>query len=180
MSRLLWMAAVGAMVCGWPAFGQESTRRDFEEFCRAWEGRWVGEVTWIADWPSLGKEGDKVTAYWEGRVVADGHAMTATFFGGDGAGPSLIFFDPSVKQIKWISVDSGGTTRLGVIFKEGTAWRQKTDITKADGTKIEYWNTVTISEDGNVHTWTGSGTTGDQKIEGQRDVWRRVSRSAQK
>jgi hypothetical protein len=38
-------------------------RQDFDEFCRAFEGRWVGEVTWVADWEAFGKRGDKVEAY---------------------------------------------------------------------------------------------------------------------
>ena len=39
----------------------QSTRADFKEFCKAMEGRWIGEVVWVADWPGFGKKGDKVT-----------------------------------------------------------------------------------------------------------------------
>ena len=42
--------------------------------------------------------------------------------------------------------------------------------------KKESTSTVTISENGNMHTWTGSGKVGDKKTHDQHDVWRRVSR----
>lgn len=32
-----------------------STREAFNDYCDAMVGRWVGEVTWVADWPGAGK-----------------------------------------------------------------------------------------------------------------------------
>ena len=86
----------------------ESSREDFREFCETWEGRWTGDVTWVADWPGLGKRGEKVTAYWEGRMAEDGNAMIGKFFGGTGSSTSLVYYDPGVKQIKWLWIESGG------------------------------------------------------------------------
>jgi hypothetical protein len=44
---------------------QTTSRREFKEFCRLMEGRWGGDVIWVANWPGFGKRGDKVTAYAE-------------------------------------------------------------------------------------------------------------------
>ncbi len=180
MNRLLWMAAVGSVVLAWPAYGQESTRKDFEEFCRAWEGRWVGDVTWVTNWEGVGNRGEKVTAYFEGRVVNDGHAMIGTFFGGDGSSTSLIFYDPGMKRIRWIWVDSGGTMNESIMYRHGEEWKSEGIGSKADGTKITFTNSVRITDGGDTHTWTGTGTDGDQAMEQQNDVWRRVGKSLMK
>ena len=63
-----------------PAFGPQSTREDFKEFCQALAGRWVGDIAWIMDWPGFGKRGDKVTAYAENKIAEDGHARHTRFF----------------------------------------------------------------------------------------------------
>ncbi len=157
-------------------FAQEVTRDDFRDFCKTWEGRWVGDVTWIADWPGLGKRGDKVTAYWEGQVTEDGNAMTAKFFGGNGSSTDLIFFDPGVNQIKWLVVESGGRVGENKMYKKDGKWIQEGTGTNPDGAKIKYVGTVTITDDGNTHTWTGSATVDGKKTDDQRDVWRRVSK----
>lgn len=157
-------------------FAQESTREDFREFCEAIQGRWVGDVTWVADWPGFGKKGDKVTAYFEGKIAEDGHALVGRFFGGTGSGTSLIIFDAGAKQIKWIGVDSAGGVSHDIIYKDGKKWVDKSVGSKADGTKTEYLSTITISNNGNTHTWTGSGKVGGEKVDDQHDVWRRVSK----
>ena len=46
----------------------QSTRADFRKLCKAMEGRWIGEVVWVADWPGFGKKGDKFTGYSDFRI----------------------------------------------------------------------------------------------------------------
>ena len=41
----------------------QTTRADFQKYCKAMEGRWIGEVVWVADWPGFGKKGEKVTGF---------------------------------------------------------------------------------------------------------------------
>ena len=57
------------------AHAQESTRTEFNELCRIWQGRWIGDVILVADWPGIGKRGEKVTTYWDNVVTEDGNAM---------------------------------------------------------------------------------------------------------
>lgn len=71
--RTLIFVSFLAIGCfGWRASAQETHQRDssqsdFERFCELMEGRWVGEVTWVADWPGLGKRGDKSVAFLTSR-----------------------------------------------------------------------------------------------------------------
>ena len=158
--------------------GQTSTRAEFDEYCKIWEGRWIGDVIWIADWPGVGgKKGDKVTCYWEGRVVADGNAFLGVFYGGNGTHTSTLYFNPGTKQIKGLAVSSGGTVWNWVVFKKDGKWQVlDTDSSLPDGRNIEGKSTLTISNGGNTHTWTGTGTISGEKMDPRRDVWRRVSK----
>jgi hypothetical protein len=155
--------------------GQTSTRAEFEEYCKAMEGRWVGDVTWIADWPGYGKKGDNVTCYWESRIIADGNALSEVYYGGNGMATGITYFDAGTKQIKGVSVSSGGTVWNWMLFKKEGKWQSHNTGSNPDGSKIEEKNTLTISNDGNTGTWTGTGTIGGEKMDPLHDVWQRAS-----
>ena len=101
-------------VCATPSYGQEATQKDFAKFCADIQGRWVGNVTWVTDWPGFGKKGDKVTAYWEGRTSEGGKLLIGKFYGGDGAETAMTFYDPARKRIRSVGVDSAGTEQIRV------------------------------------------------------------------
>jgi hypothetical protein len=153
-----------------------STREDFQAYCKAMEGRWVGEVTWVADWEGFGKKGDTVTAYGENTITEDGHALMMKFYGGNGSGSGIATFDAGAKQIKYLWVSSSGHVTHGIVSKQGDKWIDKGRGSTFDGAITTFTTTVTITDDGNTQTVTGSGTLGDEKVDDQRDVWRRVSK----
>ena len=95
-----------------PAFSQTSTPADFEDFCQVVVGRWIGDQTWIADLPGFGNRGDKVTAYWDGQLAADGKAIVFEFYGGQGIKIGTRFYDPGTKQIRQVGVTSSGSAFL--------------------------------------------------------------------
>lgn len=159
-----------------PAFGQQSTREDFKEFCQAFAGRWLGDVTWIMDWPGFGKRGDKVTAFLENRITEDGNVVVGRFFGGPGSGSSVFAYDAGAKQIRGNGADSGGTVWTAVFSKQNGKWVSAETGSHADGTKYEGKYTVAISDGGNTHTWTGSTKITGKKADELKDVWRRVSK----
>jgi len=159
-----------------PAFSQESSRRDFREYCKLLEGRWVGDVTWVADWEGFGKRGEKVTAYSENKMAEDGHVMMGRFIGGNGSGTGLVFFDVGAKQIKGLWVSSGGATGRTTIFKKDGTWVRRGSGSEPNGAKNEFTSTLTISNDGKTHTWEGTGTLNGERVDDQHDVWRRVSK----
>jgi hypothetical protein len=154
---------------------QQSTRKDFDEYCQVVEGRWVGEVTLVADWPGIGEKGEVLTAYSENEIKVDGNALTGMFYGGNGAGKGITVFDAGSGQIKGLAVSSGGSAWNVVTFKKNGKWVQTSTGSNPDGTKIEGVSTLTISDDGNTHTWIGTTTIDGKEVDKQRDVWRRVS-----
>jgi hypothetical protein len=158
-----------------PALAQESNRDDFREFCQAWQGRWVGNVTWITDQPGAGKKGEKVTAYSDCKLVDDGGAMIVKYYGGDGSATWLIAFDAGAKRITGLWITSGGLVTRSIIYRNGDKWIEKGDGSYPDGTKTEFLYTITISDGGNTHTWTGTTTVGGKKVDELHDVYRRVS-----
>ena len=104
----VYAAVMTVSLFAFEVIGQESSRADFKEHCDAFVGRWVGDVTWVADWPGLGKRGEKVTAYIEARYIEDGQAMLLKFFGGNGSATLLTVYDAGANQIKSTWVGSGG------------------------------------------------------------------------
>ena len=158
------------------ASAQESSRDDFRAFCQAVEGRFVGKVTWVADWPGLGKKGDKVTAYFEGKMAEDGHALTGRWYAGDGSATGLYYYHAAEKRIKVVWVNSGGGVGQCIISRKGNQWSIEGSGCLADGTKTTSTSTLTITDDGNTHTYTGTGTVGGEKTDDQLDVYRRVNK----
>ena len=154
----------------------ESTRSDFDEYCRLWEGRWIGEVTWVADWPGLGKRGEKVTAYYEGQFSDDRSAFLGKFYGGSGSGTLLTVFDAGTKRIKTLAVDSGGGVSETVTYKQDGQWHERNVGSLVDGRRTAGTSRLTISDGGQTHTLTGTGTLGDKPTDPQKDIWRRVSK----
>ena len=73
------------VLCALPALAQQSTREDFKEFTKAVSGRWIGEITWVTDWPGLGKRGDKATGYSEIKMTEDGNAIIGRQLAGSGS-----------------------------------------------------------------------------------------------
>lgn len=165
-----------ALLTALPAFAQQSTREDFKEFCRMADGRWVGDVTWNADWPGLGKRGEKVTGYSEMKVVEDGQVILTRFFGGTGSSVGTIVYDAGAKQIRWSGGDSGGSTWVSIFYKRDGKWMYALTGCQPDGTKYEATYTITVSDNGNTHRWTGSAKISGKKADEMSDVWRRVSR----
>ena len=159
-----------------PVLGQESTREDFDAYCQMMEGRWIGDVIWVADWPGFGKKGDKVTAYLDFKVTDGGNALVGKYYGGQGSGTSLTFFDSGSRQIKETAVSSGGTVWNTVIFKKDGKWMSESTGSNPDGSKIVGNAVVNISDDGNTHRMSGSTTIGGEKADELRDVWRRVGK----
>jgi hypothetical protein len=165
-----------ALLTALPAFAQQTTREDFKEFCQMMAGRWVGEVTWIMDWPGFGKRGDKVTGYSEIKLTEDGHVMLSRFFGGPGSNAGTIVYDAGAKHIRWSGGDSGGSTWVAILYKKDGKWMSKETGSHADGTRYEGLYTITISDNGNTHRWTGSTKIAGKKADEQNDLWRRVSK----
>ncbi|MBC8875739.1 MAG: hypothetical protein H8E44_40450 [Planctomycetes bacterium] len=156
-------------------FGQTTTREDFEDFCQIMQGRWLGEITLVTDMPGLGRAGEKPTAYVENRIIADGNAIDSVAYAGKGMAKWMTVWDAGSKQIRSLLVTSGGSTVQTVTSKKDGKWVEKRVGSKPDGSPLETKATLTISPDGDTHTW--SGTTFDGvKTEDWQNVWKRVGK----
>ena len=152
----------------------QSSREDFEEFCRVMEGRWIGDVIWITDWPGFGKKGDKVIAYQEWRVVEGGKGLLGRFYGGPGSGSTLVRYDVRTRQIRDRSVSSGGSVWNHLIYKKDGKWHYKTSGSTGEGKKITGSSIRHISDDGKTHRWLGTWEIDGNKLDPLRHVFRRI------
>ncbi|MGI6414813.1 MAG: hypothetical protein ACOX1P_04025 [Thermoguttaceae bacterium] len=161
-----------------PAFGQKATKKEFQEYCKLNQGRWIGDVTWVADWPGFGTKGEKVTGYFVAEMAEDGNAMAIRFFGGNGSATGLCYYDAGAKEIKFVWVHSSGFVTHNNAYKKDGKWIEAGTGTLPDGTKTAAISTLTMSDGGKTMTATGSGTVGGEKTDDQHDVWRRVSNAS--
>ena len=171
------LAVLIVVLLAGPAIGQETTREDFKKWCSQGEGRWIGDTTWVTDWPGFGKKGDKVTTYFEGRVTEDGNAVVTRFFGGAGSSTGLVYYDAAARRIRATFVGTGGSVHRATLWRDGDNWRDIVDVTLPDGTKGTLNRVFIFTDSGNTWTMHTNGKVGDDVIKDQKDVWRRVSKS---
>jgi hypothetical protein len=133
-------------------------------------------VIWTADWPGFGKKGDNVTGYYEASIIADGNALSGVWYAGNGMGTEIHYFDMGTKQIKGVGVTSGGTIFNMIMYKKDGKWQDHRTGSNPDGSKFEEKSTLTISNGGNTHTRSGTGTIDGEKMDPLHDVWQRVSK----
>jgi hypothetical protein len=153
---------------------QESTQEDFTAYCQVLKGRFIAEITWATDWGAFAKKGDKMTAYWEAKLAEDNHLLIGRFLAGKGSDTAFTLYHPSSKQIKTVWVDTNGGVGESVTSRKGCKWVQLWNFTKPDGAKVTMTNTLTVSNNGNTHTWHRIGEDGNESFEST-EVWQRVS-----
>ena len=156
--------------------GQDSSREDFEKFCKMNEGRWICDITWVADWPGVGKKGEKVRVYSQSTISEDGNALIEKAYMGNGSTTRIAGYDAGNKRIKGMEIGSGGNVGQYIVYEESGRWIITGDGSEADGTKSRFSITMTISDNGNTLTFSGSVWMGERKIDVPGDVWRRVSK----
>ena len=152
-----------------------TTKEEFNEWCDAWKGRWVGEVTFVADWPGLGKRGEKVTAYLDATPLKTGKVWCGSSLAVLVLAP---FYSPMTRsrsksnQCQSYPADSPGRQS----FTDRTAHgckKAKEAYQTAKG--VREVTIYTFSESGRKVVTTGSGSVDGKPNEKLADVWRRVS-----
>ena len=138
------------------------------------KGRFTAKITWVIDWEPFAKKGDKTTAYWEARLAEDDHLLIGKCFIGKGSDTAFMFYDPGSRQIKTVWVDTDGGTGESVTFKEANKWVQFWDYTKPDGRKVKMSCTLTVTDNGNTHTWHRIGQNEKGAFEAT-ELWYRAS-----
>lgn len=152
-----------------------TTHKDFREYCKLCQGRWMCDITWAADWPGIGKKGDTVTAYVQHTLSEDGHALISKFFGGQGSETGIWSYDASDGLIKGTVVSSGGAVKSVKVRKTDEGWSSSEVGIEPDGTKVACSFTLTFQDGGKKAIGVGGGTRGEEKFE-FKNVWHKVSR----
>ena len=172
----IYSGVVAASMVVGQAAGGSMTAKDFAEFGDLMVGRWIGEVTLIADYPGIGKKGEKVISHVVTRWVADRRGLASESFGGQGTGQTIAFWDPASKKIVQYGVDSGGTVARWQFWKEGGNWVFQGGETLPDGSKTEGSGTAVVKDSGSVVVYEGTFTMNGKKTLDLHDVYKRLSK----
>ena len=152
---------------------ETATKEEFREFVDLMAGRWVDDVTLIADWPGLKEaRGQKVTGHAEYKSIVDGNALEGTTIIGSSVWKIVYAWDGASKKIKALSVNTGGTVSEFVVWKKSPnvfGWR-------ATGGAMTGSGEHRFSKDGRTMELVGSNLKLDNdKLDDLRDVSTRVS-----
>ncbi len=156
------------------ALAQEATRADFEEFCTAVEGRWVGDVTLTADFEGIGKQGEKLILYGDYQTSDDTNLLVGKMYVGGGTATWNIIYDEGAHRIRTMFVTSNGDSDSAIIYKQDENWYEVGAGTTS-GKPIAFKNKLTISDNGATHTWARTGTLDGKASPEQQDVFQRIS-----
>ena len=176
MRSVSTLAVLIAVLLARPAIGQETTRQDFKKWCSHVEGRWIGDVTSVTDWPGGNKKGDKITAYWQGRVSEDGNVMVTKFLGGPASSTGMVYYDAAAKRIHHTWVDAGGVVFHNTLWPDGDKWIETVSVMLPDETKGTMNNVFIFTDGGKTLTIHINGKIGDDVIKDQKNVLRHVSK----
>jgi hypothetical protein len=168
------LAATIVLLLTTSGIAQNITKTDFEEFSEMFTGRWIGQVTWVADWPGIGKKGDTATCYLDVSPIEDGNAMIGKFYGGLASGTVLWFYNAGEKRIGGTVVYSNGSVDHLTCTKENGKWIETVSGTLPDGRKTESISTMTLEDDGTILRARGKGTVGGEPTDPRDDKWQRL------
>jgi hypothetical protein len=157
---------------------ENATREDFMALGELQVGRWVGDITFIADWPGedLGK-GGKVVAYTEYRWAADKQLIERTQDLGNSQIKQIFFYDAPAKKIRFAWVSSSGGSLIGHCWKKSDlvfGWRI-TSGGMADGRVQTGAGETVFSSDRKTHTLKGRSKLGDEELAPLNDFYKRLS-----
>jgi hypothetical protein len=151
-----------------PVFSQGTNEAEFKEYAKMMEGHWRCNVTVAKDFPGVAKKGEKKEVHAENSVAMGGHALTGKSSDGQVSAVVLSYYDREKKLIRDTFVFSSGTVISSVtIKKQDGQWVREMTIVGPDGAKTEARSVLTVSDDGNAHTWTQDGVS---------NIWRRTKK----
>ena len=174
--KLMSIVTLALLVFSANSFAQEATREDFNEFSRLMAGRWIADITWVEDWPGVGKKGDKATGYFDVKQEADGHVLVGRHYAGKGAGIWMVAYHAADKKITGTYADVSGISQM-TYYKKNGKWMEDVKGSLSDGRRNQASSTITYSENGNKMVLVGTGTTDGKKQDKRHDVYRRITTS---
>ena len=155
----------------------QSTFEEFKQFGDKLVGRWVVDVTLIADWPGeKAKQGDKITGYTTFKWIADGKGLEWDSVGGMTTSKTLVTFDATTNRIKTFNVGSAGGNWQTIIWKKSDdEWGWKfTGGGLVDGRKFGGQGSWVFKSD-KKHAIQGTITLDGNELPKLNDIYTQVS-----
>ena len=169
------MATTLSLFLATSVVAEETSPADFEKYCDAMEGRWRGDVTFVADWPGLGKRGEKTVAFLDCKRTDDGRGLSIRFFGGAGSASGFAAYDAVSKKIRESFVVSGGYFGQREVVIDGDGFKISGKGSLPDGRE----HTVTIrrklTNDGKEMVNSISGMIAGEPTDDTEEHWQKVS-----
>ena len=156
--RLALVAGLAAALLAAPstAYCRQATPSQLQAIGDLMVRTWTGEGVFAADYPGVGKKGDKFTSTATCRWAAGKAAIACEGKDNQATWTSLYFWDPAVKQVRLTAVNSGGNFDQGTVTKQGDKLVGSTAGSFADGRKVEYKWETTFAQNGSVRVETGA------------------------
>ena len=159
------------------ATAQTSTPAEFTELGELLVGRWVSDITLIADWPEFSKkQGEKVNGYLTVKWVADRNGVEEEELIAEGGGTGLYFWEAASKSIKCVRVTTAGTTSTTTYWKKDGVWQWCHAAAQRDGKKVEGAGQLLFEDNGKTMIGDGDLTLDGKPLLHYRDVYRRVGK----
>ena len=156
------------------SFGQQQSTSPLQAVGDLIIGHWTGVGVYAADYPGIGKKGEKFTTTRTCGWVAGKAAIRCEGGDNETTWTRLHWWDAAAKEIKHVGVDSGGNWDAGTISKQGTKLVWASAGSFSDGRKVEYKGETTFEDNGNTFVQTGATILGGVRNE-FRDTYKRVA-----
>lgn len=157
---------------------ESATAEDFALMGKMHQGRWVGDVKFIADWPgeTLG-EGSNVVSYAEYKWTLDEKVLERIENVGNSQVKQIFFYDAPGKKIRFAWVNSSGACLYGHLWKTSDTsfgWRI-TGGGLSDGRAETGTGEVVFSNEGNTCAIKGQVKLDGKDLAKLNDVYKRLS-----
>ena len=183
MSKLLYTILTIGMLCTLQGRAdhhiKKSTVKDFEEFSKILEGRWLVDIVFITDWPGLDrKKGDKIIGYTEFERILDGTALEWTHYAAEGKFRAVFTWDAINSTIRSFLFGANG------MLWQKTWWKEKEGVYgwetqgsyQRDGRQLTGSGKMIFEKDLKSMKWSSKNMKmGTQKLDELRDVFKKVT-----
>ena len=136
-------------------------------------GHWTGEGIYAADYPGIGKKGEKFTSTVTCRWVAGQAAVQCEGVENKTTWTTFYWYDALSKQVKYVDANSGGNYAEGTMTKQGAKLVWASAGSLADGRQVAYKGETTFQDNGNTRIETGATILNGVRNE-FRDTFKRV------
>lgn len=145
-----------------------------DEYLDAFVGVWQTTMVLEEDIAGQGKKGDSLPFVGTNRRTLKGNAAECSWECGPVRGKGLGVLDREEKCVRFLGADSTGMTLSLMYFKKDGQWNAKSAFTSPDGSKRTSSSVLTISDNGDTHTWRYTQRKkNDAVLPDQTEIWHR-------